>query len=228
MKQITIVLSVLFTTFFSKAQNVGIGTTTPLNKLHVAGGLRVDTLANSIDSGLLRHDKNGVVYSLKFTGQSTDVLRGNGTFGNVGQDAWLLYGNSGTDPNTQFIGTTDQTPLRFRIFNTNAGRLDSIGFNTSFGFRTFDSLTTGTYNSALGYKSLISNTTGKYNSAFGANVLRFNTTGGHNTGIGNLSLYSNTTGSDNTAIGDQSMSNNTTGGFNTALGMQSLYSNTTG
>ncbi|MEZ5027557.1 MAG: hypothetical protein R2765_02090 [Ferruginibacter sp.] len=167
MKQITIVLSVLFTTFFSKAQNVGIGTTTPLNKLHVAGGLRVDTLANSIDSGLLRHDKNGVVYSLKFTGQSTDVLRGNGTFGNVGQDAWLLYGNSGTDPNTQFIGTTDQTPLRFRIFNTNAGRLDSIGFNTSFGFRTFDSLTTGTYNSALGYKSLISNTTGKYNSAFG-------------------------------------------------------------
>ena len=37
--------------------------------------------------------------------------------------AWLLAGNSGTNPATDFLGTTDDTNLRFRINNTNAGYL---------------------------------------------------------------------------------------------------------
>ncbi|MBO9636248.1 MAG: hypothetical protein J7578_24310, partial [Chitinophagaceae bacterium] len=109
MKQVILLLTASVTALCSLAQNVGIGTTTPRNKLHIAGGLRVDTLANGIDSGLLRHDKNGVIYWLRFTGQSSDVLRGDGTFGS-GNTGWLLTGNSGTDPVSQFIGTTDLTP----------------------------------------------------------------------------------------------------------------------
>src|SRR6478672_2435289 len=102
--------------YFGFSQNVGIGTTNPLNKLHIAGGLRIDTLANGTDSGLLRHDKNGVVYGLKFTGNSTDVLRGDGTFGATSSPvaAWLLNGNAGTDPANNFIGTTDAQPLYFK------------------------------------------------------------------------------------------------------------------
>lgn len=57
-----------------QAQNVGIGTNRPLSKLHVAGDIRVDSLAR--DSGVVLHDKNGLLTSLKFTGNKKDVLRG--------------------------------------------------------------------------------------------------------------------------------------------------------
>ena len=62
----------------ASSQNIGIGTTNPLNKLHVAGGLRLDTLAGVGGSGLLRHDANGVVYGIKLTGNTSDDLRGDG------------------------------------------------------------------------------------------------------------------------------------------------------
>ncbi|HET9825939.1 MAG TPA: hypothetical protein VFP87_11425, partial [Chitinophagaceae bacterium] len=66
------------------SQNIGIGTNNPQNKLHVAGGFRLDTLTGVGGDGLLRHDANGVVYGIKFTGNVTDVLRGDGTFGSGG------------------------------------------------------------------------------------------------------------------------------------------------
>jgi len=186
MKQLVLLFITSVIALCSLAQNVGIGTTSPLNKLHIAGGLRVDTLANSIDSGILRHDKNGVIYTLKFTGQATDVLRGDGTFGSgsAGASGWLLTGNSGIAPTAQFIGTTDQLPLQFRINNIKAGYIDSTGFNTSIGFRTLDAISTGTFNSAFGYKAFASNTTGNDNTAIGSNALRFNTAGTRNTRYG--------------------------------------------
>src|SRR5205823_13667739 len=94
------------------SQNVGIGTNSPLNKLHVAGGFRLDTLVGVGGNGLLRHDANGVVYGIRFTGNITDVLRGDGTFGAAptGPAAWSLTGNAGTNPTTNFIGTTDAQP----------------------------------------------------------------------------------------------------------------------
>src|SRR6185503_15882223 len=102
-------------TIFS--QNVGIGTANPLNKLHVAGGLRLDTLANGSDSGIVTHNLNGVIFRVKFTGSNTDVLRGDGTFGAApsGPVGWFLNGNGGTNPLTHFIGTTDAKPIMFRV-----------------------------------------------------------------------------------------------------------------
>src|SRR6266496_6520625 len=137
MKKVIILLApcALFLVPSLFSQNVGIGTTNPLNKLHVAGGLRVDTLANGTDSGLLRHDKFGVVYGLKFTGNVSDVLRGDGTFGSGGSGSvgWLLTGNSGTDTANNFIGTTDNMPLRFKVNNTWAGQLDHVKNNYGIG-----------------------------------------------------------------------------------------------
>jgi hypothetical protein len=83
------------------AQNVGIGTTKPLSKLHVVGDLRVDSLANK-DSGVVIHNKSGVLTSVKLTGKKGDVLRGDGTFESLEAVAatspyWLTTGNSGTD-----------------------------------------------------------------------------------------------------------------------------------
>src|SRR6187431_2695288 len=146
---------------FSYSQNVGIGTTNPLNKLHVAGGFRLDTLVGVNGNGLLRHNENGVVYGIKFTGLLTDVLRGDGSFGAAppGPLGWFLSGNAGINPATQFLGTTDAQPLLFKVNNIPAGLLHHGNFNTAFGLNALLSNTTGTSNVAIGYNSLKANTT---------------------------------------------------------------------
>src|SRR5437762_2519902 len=145
------------------AQNIGIGTNNPQNKLHVAGGFRLDTLTGVAGAGLLRHDANGVVYGIKFTGNVTDVLRGDGTFGasssgGSGSVGWLLNGNSGTDPANNFIGTTDNQPLSFRVNNTSVGKLDPAKQNYSIGYGTLQGNTTGVENVAFGHSALNLNT----------------------------------------------------------------------
>jgi hypothetical protein len=158
---------------------------------------------------------------------------------------WSLTGNSGTSPTNNFIGTTDLMPIIFKINNQRAGIVDSAAYNTSLGYRTLDSITTGISNTAFGYKALLSNSSGLYNTAVGTNALRFNTTGSsntangmqallynttgnYNTANGMQALFSNTTGSSNTANGTQALLNNTTGNYNTANGVDAMYSNTTG
>src|SRR5258708_21636518 len=125
---------ILLTTGKLNAQNIGIGTATPQQKLHIAGGLRVDTLNNGADSGLLRHNALGTVYSLHFTGDSTQMMRGNGTFGSLPGAGWAIKGNAGTNPGNNFIGTLDNSPLQFRVNNQFAGQLDSVSGNSFFGY----------------------------------------------------------------------------------------------
>src|SRR5213075_3029621 len=151
------------------AQNVGIGTATPLNKLHVAGGFRLDTLANGIDSGVLVHNKNGVIFNLKFTGLSTDVLLGNGKFGAPpsGPVGWFLTGNAGINPATQFLGTTDAHPLYLRVNNLPAGQIHHTTGNTAIGLNTLGSISTGIANSVFGSDAGATNTSGSQNSFFG-------------------------------------------------------------
>jgi hypothetical protein len=231
------------------AQNVGIGTTHPLQKLHVAGGLRVDTLANGKDSGLLRHDADGVVFSLAFSGDSTQVLRGNGTFGTAAilaaplTNPWLLGGNAGTSSDSNFLGTTDTAELRFRINNQWAGELDSAHASTFFGYGAGKTSTAAFDNTAIGYQALNANTSGfantavgqqalllnngTFNSGFGSGALFNNTSGNNNLGIGPGALFLNTTGSSNTALGFQAGHGNTSGFSNVAVGINSLFSNQT-
>lgn len=157
---------------------------------------------------------------------------------------WGTFGNSGTDPATHFIGTTDNKGLRFRTNNITAGYLDIVNFNTSFGASSLKNNSTGQQNIALGQQSLFTNTSGGSNIAIGLNAMYFNTTGGSNIAIGtgaltlnttgsgntaiNGGLGSNTTGYDNVGIGNNALGFNNTGFRNTAVGFQSFYRGTTG
>ena len=230
----TILLLIISTAFslFAFSQNVGIGTSSPLNKLHVAGGFRLDTLTGVGGEGLLKHDASGVVYGIKFTGNTSDVLRGDGTFGAGSSggpgSAWSLTGNAGTDATTNFIGTTDVQSLMFRVNNQPAGFISATTADIALGHFALSSTTGGYYNSAIGYAALTLNTEGYSNSAVGAFTLQSNSTGHSNTAMGSLALSSNTTGTENTAIGKSALYFNTGGYSNTANGVEALYFNTTG
>ncbi|MEX2234620.1 MAG: tail fiber domain-containing protein [Cyclobacteriaceae bacterium] len=156
---------------------------------------------------------------------------------------WSKTGDAGTIDGTNFIGTSDNIPLNFRVNNSRAGRIDPTGqtflgyqagltsvaaINTGIGYQALFANTTGNYNTANGYRSLLNNITGSENTALGYNALYSNTDGVSNTGIGFEALRSNTTGSYNTAGGNLALDNNTSGRSNTAIGRQSLTNNTLG
>ncbi len=160
-----------------------------------------------------------------------------------GDAGWGLSGNSGTNPNNNYIGTTDNQDVVFKRNSLLAGKLTTS--NTSFGLGSLNANTTGSSNTSTGVDALGSNTTGSLNTANGRNALqnsttgssntaigfdalRFNTTGFSNTANGRSALRLNTTGNSNTANGEYALQNNATGNANTANGVDALAANTTG
>jgi len=141
--------------------------------------------------------------------------------------SWKRSGNSGTNPSSNFVGTTDNQPLSFRVNNVKAGLLDPINHNTSLGTGSAMNYT-GSNSVAVGDSTLFAGTTGSGNVAMGHAALKFNTTGHDNTASGFLSLYQTTSGFQNTAHGSNALFSNTTGSDCTAVGMSALFSNTTG
>ncbi|HZV69046.1 MAG TPA: tail fiber domain-containing protein [Saprospiraceae bacterium] len=159
-------------------------------------------------------------------------------------NVWTTAGNGGMDPNTQFIGTTDNTPLRFRINNKWAGELNSlyrnlsigdssgifiagIGYNTSFGHKSLRDNQNGFENTAVGYEALSRNGE-SYNVGIGYQALLNNIYGSANTAVGNKALEYNIEGSRNTAIGRWALNYNVDGYDNTAVGFEAMSYNSTG
>jgi len=141
------------------------------------------------------------------------------------QNSWSIFGNAGTVPGTNFIGTRDSVALIIKVNNRQAGKISMDGEqNTFWGYQTGN---TGVLNTGLGYKAL-GVTTGSRNTAVGATALTTNTTGGFNTAVGSNALSTNTTGGVNTAVGSNALSTNTTGGFNIAVGSNTLSTNSSG
>lgn len=101
------------------AQNVGIGTAAPLDKLHVVGNIRSTTLAG-VGNRLVMADPNGTLIVA-------------GAAAAAGSPAWLVTGNSGlnggntTTAGTNFLGTTDAQNIDFRTNNAFRGRFSSLG-----------------------------------------------------------------------------------------------------
>ena len=141
---------------------------------------------------------------------------------------WGLTGNAGINPATDFIGTTDEQALFFKVDNLIAGQLYPTGVNTSFGVKALAPGSTGTANTALGAGSLLSNTTGSQNTAGGALALYSNTIGNDNTALGTFALWKNTDGERNTAAGAHALESNSIGNDNTAFGFGALQNNVDG
>ncbi len=224
---------------------LGISTTIPAEKLHVAGNIRTSSLAGT-GLRMVKADANGTLTPLA-AGTATQVLLGTGVYGNVPTNTcWSLTGNAGTVDGTNFVGTTDNFPINFRVNNEKAGRIDTQtgGGNTFLGYHTGNSNTFGINSTGIGFEALLSLTTGQgntangfyslhlttsalYNTAVGFTALANNTIGNLNTAVGALALNANTA-SDNTAVGYTALAANTTGNANTSIGGTSLSSNTTG
>lgn len=244
---------VFFTIHYSFSQAIGIGTINPdssaiLDITHSSKGLLIPRMNTSSILSITAPAKGLLVYDT-LTNQLM-VNTGNSTApswqpiaGNTSQ-AWNLTGNSGINPTGQFIGTTDNTPFRFRINNIQAGELNPTNGNISWGIRaglgdgTFsniaigtDALKLSTLHSnlvAIGDSALFNNGDAIFNTAVGSKALFTNTTGSSNTALGFETLEFTTTGSVNTAVGTRSMNHNTTGRFNTGTGFSTLFFNSSG
>ena len=232
------------------AQNVGIGTSAP------NANAKLDITAT--DKGLLipRMDSTHrkaiptTIGLLVYDSSTQSFWYNNGTaWQNLATagSGWSITGNSGIDPNVNFLGTTDNKPLLFKVNNQPAGKITAAGADvTAFGFSALQnnvyqgsgagsensafgnsalfSNTAGQLNTAIGFLTLANNTTGSANTAVGAETLQTDSTGSGNTGVGQRVLFYSS-GSENTAIGRQSMSSNGSGSYNTAVGAYTLLNN---
>ncbi len=123
--------------------------------------------------------------------------------------AWLTTGNAGTLDDAalagNFVGTTDNIPLDFRVNNLHAGRVDANG-NAFYGYQSGNNASyalAGGHNSALGYQSLNANSSGTSNVAVGYQALLTNTTGTNNTALGFLANVGAAGLTNATAIGNR-------------------------
>ena len=179
--------------------SVGIGASTPDSLLTVELGIRGKRGA--------RFD--GLPTFSDTTNYKPVVINSSGTLykatywpaGGGGSSGWSLTGNAGTNPASNFIGTTDDQPLSFRVNNTWAGRIYTDG-GTYLGIGAGENDNAEDEpNVGVGYYALYYNTTGSANSAVGASALASNTNGNGNSAVGILALYNNTTGYNNSAVG---------------------------
>jgi hypothetical protein len=213
----------------SNTGNVGIGLSTPTQKLQVAGNINI-----SLDSNIRINDKR--ILSAKgsqniFLGEDAGFKNATGTNNNfIGYQAG--YNNSFSS-NGIFIGTqagfNNASTQSSNIFIGVGAGYDNSGFDNIFigataGFKN----TTGITNHFFGHSAGYSNTTGSNNTFVGDQAGYSNTTANNNTFTGYTSGHSNTIGFNNTFYGHYSGSGNTIGSYNTATGEGTLFSNTSG
>lgn len=151
---------------FAEAQNVGIGTAAPTEKLHVQGGARVTSLSGT-GNRLVQSNATGVLSNIT-TGTNGQVLTQTaaGPVWQNSSDDWTILGNAGTAAGTNFLGTTDNVALRIRTNN-----VQRFEFTTTGNIRSF---TNGTAASPI-YSWTGDTDMGMYR--IGTNILGFSTTG---------------------------------------------------
>jgi hypothetical protein len=187
--------------------NVGIGTTSPSEKLTINGGaLRLES-ATGVSSYVHYISPGNDEWSAGMNGAyDFQIAYSNGL--GTPRMTLLKGGNVG-------IGTTGPS----KLLDVNG---DALINGLTIGRGSGNSI----QNVAVGGVALYSNTSGSGNVAIGYYTLSLNTSGNGNVAVGNASLSSITSGSDNTAIGTASLGNLDAGNYNTCIGTRAGESTT--
>jgi len=167
--------------------------TKPLGGLQAGVGMIMTVYADTTAANLnayLKTYNGGVIYC---TSDSALYFRSNGASrwvqilpsgGTTGLNAWLITGNSGTTAGTNFLGTTDNKGLMFKVNGIQSAFLDYALGNASWGYQSMLNNSTGSNNTASGITSMLSNVSGNHNSAFGEQSLYSMTSGEKNVALG--------------------------------------------
>ncbi|XOV67948.1 MAG: hypothetical protein ACFHU9_02015 [Fluviicola sp.] len=142
-KSLLILVNSLFVSTFMFAQNVGIGTNTPdasakleiddanrgvlINRVSLTAVTNGTTPVNGPATGLLVYNTNAAVTG----GDGEGFYHWDGTQWSklitTQSDDWSVTGNAGTNPATNFVGTTDAQDFVVRTNNTEQVRVESGG-----------------------------------------------------------------------------------------------------
>lgn len=183
---------------------VGVGTTFPLQKLHVNGNINVP-----LDSSYMINNKK----VLWINGTANVFVGMNaGTANSIGFSNAFMGFNSGmlniSGHQNTFIGAETGTANLNGYMNSFLGRRAGFGNvdgieNTFIGAYAGQSNTDGNHNTFMGVTTGSSNTSGIENTFIGAHAGYFNNLGNNNVFLGNFSGLANTSGNNNTIVGFQ-------------------------
>lgn len=198
--------------------NVGIGTTTPSQKLHVVGnGLITGDLSVSgafsatLPAGSASYIQNTTTpqatsnFNISGDGTAAGTLKASivNSLSHYNIGGIRVLSNAGT--NNLFVGVAagaaDPQGSNNAFFGAGAGQVNAANSNAFFGSLSGSSNTLGHANSFFGTSSGFSNNEGINNSFFGAGAGGGNTSGIYNSFLGHTSGAGNVTGSFNTASG---------------------------
>jgi hypothetical protein len=210
----------------TKSRQILIGNTTDYDELDimVSGAVGINTTS---PNPLYELDVNGITDTTTlFTSTIDTPSAGSLTIGNTSATS-IAIGKSGVT--TNITGTFQVNGVAYSSGGGGGTTFSSTQTNTSYGYQSLNTITSGLSNTAIGYRSN-AYSTGSYNTTVGnmAGLGSAGTTGYQNTAIGHYSLAAITSGYQNVAMGDNALSANNTGFYNTGIGSAALLATNSG
>lgn len=241
-------LSLVFVSGLFSAQNgkVGINTETPQATLEIVGQPNDNSKLDGVIAPRLTGDQlRGKVYTAaqtgavvyitspatSLTGQVINVkssgyyyFDGTRWAASTGND-WATTGNAGTNPTTNFIGTTDNADVVFKRGGIAAGWLNDVERNTTFGVNTIIPSSDQIFdNTAFGHSLLMNIQEGAAgNTTMGTRNLISLINGQSNLALGNYLMPNLIDGNGNIAIGESVLPDLISGQNNLMLGSSTGY-----